>query len=280
MARLIHSFMMKIQKTSIICLILMLLTQIAFAQSKQDTDYIKSLPAFTMYGDNYFVTGTALNKSGFTPTTSDVKFEIGFKQRLNNVALPWGIFPFLSYRQKSFWDIYRESSPFREINYNPSIGFVKLLVDKNGITDGFWFAFEHESNGRDEDNSRTWNFFSLTYFKPLGEKWQLLSKVWLPVGPMNGNEDIISYRGYFSIGASYNPIKNTFIDIHLQPAFKNKLTGSVKLGMSFKISKNRNQFLYLQYFGGYAEDLINYNKSCSNVRIGIVFKDLFANFEQ
>ncbi len=269
---------MKLQKTSTM-LILTLLSQLVFAQPKKGIDYIKALPAFSMYGDNYFVTGTSIDKNGFKPETSDAKFEIGFKQRLDNVALPFGVFPFLAYRQKAFWDIYLESAPFRELNYNPSLGFVKLFANENGITDGVWLALEHESNGRDEENSRSWNFFSLTYFKALGKRWQLKSKIWLPVGETE-KEDLISYRGYFSVGASYKPIKNTFIDFHIQPAFKDKLTGFVKLALSFKIAKHRNQFLYIQYFGGYSEDLINYNEVSNNLRIGIVFKSLFANFEK
>ncbi len=267
------------QRTNLISLIVIFLSQVGFSQSQRSIDYIKQLPTFSMYGDNYFVTGTSLNKSGFTPKTSDAKFEVAFKQRLDNVALPFGVFPFLAYRQKAFWDIYLESSPFRELNYNPSVGFVKLFANEKGITDGFWVAFEHESNGRDEENSRSWNFFSLTYFRALGKQWQLMSKVWLPIGKMNGNENITSYRGYFSVGASYRPVKNTFIDVHIQPAFKDKLTGFVKLALSFKIAKHRNQYLYIQYFGGYSEDLINYNEVSNNLRIGIVFKDLFANFE-
>ncbi len=91
--------------------------------------------------------------------------------------------------------------------------------------------------------------------------------------------DIISYRGYGSFGAAYKASPNIFMDVHLQPAFKNKLTGFIRATASFKVSKNRNQFLYIQYFGGYAEDLINYNKNSSNLRVGIVLKDLFANFE-
>ncbi len=274
------NFYMTTHKTSVIYLTLILLfSKIGLSQTKQGIDYIKQLPAFSMYGDNYFVTGTSLNKNGFRPETSDAKFEVGFKQRLDNVALPFGVFPFLAYRQKAFWDIYLESSPFRELNYNPSVGFVKLFANESGITDGVWFALEHESNGRDEENSRSWNFFSLTYFRALGKQWQLISKVWLPVGNRSGNEDITSYRGYFSIGASYKPVKNTFIDVHIQPAFKNRLTGFIKLALSFKIAKHRNQFLHIQYFGGYSEDLINYNEFSSNLRIGIVFKDLFANFE-
>lgn len=271
--------LMRIIRRIITCLLLLQIAQILSAQSSHEVDFIKKLPAFTMYGDNYLVTGTSLNKNSFSPETSDVKFQIGFKQRLTNVPLPWGIFPILSYRQKSFWSIFRESAPFRETNYNPAIGFAKLFVDENGLTDGFLFALEHESNGRDGLSSRSWNFFSLTYLKPFGKKWQVQTKLWLPVGGQYGNEDIESYRGYGSLSVSYRPIQNAFIDLHLQPAFSDKLTGFVKLALSFKIAKERNQFLYLEYFGGYAEDLINYNQMNSNLRIGIVFKDLFANFQ-
>ncbi len=259
-------------------LILMLVVQNSFAQSQEDVAYIKKLPAFTMYGDNYFITGTAL-KNGFTSRTSDVKFQIGFKQRLKNVAFPLGIFPFLSYKQKSFWNVFEESAPFRETNYNPAIGLVKLFVKNKKITNVVWLSFEHESNGRNEEYSRSWNFFSLTYLKPFGKKWQFLAKVWVPVGDLSDNTDIVSYRGYGFLGANYKAFENIFMDIHLQPAFKNKLTGFVRATASFRVSKSRNQFIYIQYFGGYSEDLINYNKSCNNIRVGIVLKDLFANFE-
>ena len=235
---------------------------------------IRSLPAFTMYGDNYFITGTALNET-ISSESSDAKFEIGFKQRLTNVDLPWDVFPFITYRQKAFWDIYRESFPFRETNYNPALGIAKLFVDETGITAGLWFAFEHESNGRDGLNSRSWNFFSLHYFKPYGLHWQFRVKAWVPVGDLSDNEDIISFRGFFKLGATYNPMKNLFFDIDIQPAYDDRLTGFVQAGISFKISKNSNQFVYLQYYGGYSEELIDYDQAVSNLRIGIAFKDLF-----
>ncbi len=255
----------------------MLLSQITFSQSKREIDYIKNLPYFSIYGDNYMVTGTSLKSDWFQPRTSDVKFEIGFKQRLTNINV-WGVFPFISYRQKSFWNVYLESLPFRETNYNPAIGFVKLFANERGITDLFWLAFEHESNGRDRRESRSWNFASLTYLKPIGRKWQVRSKFWIPFGRMSDNQDITSYRGFFSLGVSYNPIKNTYFDVHVQPALSRKLRGFVKLGVSFKILEKNNEYFYIQYFGGYSEDLINYNQSVSKLRVGIVFKDLLANF--
>lgn len=277
---------MELQKARVVFFIAVLFFTVFHTRAQNDKialdssnykKYIRNLPAFSMYGDNYFVTGTSINQE-ISSETSDAKFEIGFKQRLTNVDLPWDVFPFITYRQKSFWDIYLESFPFRETNYNPALGVAKLFIDDGGIKSGLWFAFEHESNGRDGENSRSWNFFSLQYFKPVGPHWQFRAKAWIPVGDLDQNEDITSFRGFFNLGATYSPIKNLFFDIDVQPAYDNKLTGFVKAGLSFKISKNSNQFIYLQYFGGYSEDLIDYDHDVSNLRIGIAFKDLMLDF--
>ena len=241
--------------------------------------FIKNLPSFSMFGDYYLITGTSTKSNAFTSTGSDAKFEIGFKQRINNLNLPFNIFPFFTYRQKAFWDVYRESLPFRELNYNPGFGVAKLFFNKQGFNYALYASFEHESNGRDEENSRTWNFLALTFFKPIDNTMQLRAKTWLPVGKMEGNEDILSYRGFFNVGLTYKAHHKLFFDIDLQPAYDTKLQGNVKAGVSFRLSKNSNQFLYLQYFGGYSEDLINYNQSVSNIRIGFIIKDLIFNFK-
>lgn len=243
-------------------------------------NYINSLPAFTMFGDNYFVTGTSIENDAFTSNTSDVKFEIGFKQRLTNVNLPLGVFPFVTYRQKAFWDVYKESLPFRELNFNPAIGITKLFFIEHNYFYGLHLAFEHESNGRDGHNSRSWNFFSLTYFKPVGKNLQLKAKAWIPIGDLEGNEDVVSYRGLFNLGVSYKARKDLYFDLDLQPAYDKRLQGHVKASISLKLAKASNQFVYLQYFGGYAEDLINYNQSVNYVRVGFVFKDLVLNFRE
>lgn len=237
-------------------------------------NHVRSLPAFSIYGDNYFITGTTTHSNAFMQSGSDAKFEIGFKQRLYNRDLPLDVFPYVTYRQKTFWDIYKKSFPFRETNYNPSFGFSKLFF-KNKVFDfSLHLAFEHESNGRDGDNSRSWNFLSLSYFKPLQDNLHFRAKVWVPVANMDDNDDITSYRGFFNFGATYNVFRNLFFELDVQPAYDKKLQGNIKAGISYKISKNSNQFLYMQYFSGYSEDLINYNESVSNIRIGVVFKDL------
>jgi len=237
-------------------------------------EYVRNLPAFTIYGDNYFITGTTTHSDAFTATGSDAKFEIGFKQRLYNKDLLLELIPFVTYRQKAFWNIYQDSFPFRETNYNPTLGFTKLFFKGEEFDYSLHFAFEHESNGRDGMESRSWNFFSLAYYKPINNNLNFRAKAWIPVGDLRDNEDIISYRGYFNFGITCRASQNLFVEVDVQPAYDSKLQGNIKAGLSYKISKNSNQYIYLQYFGGYSEDLIQYDESVSNIRLGIVFKDL------
>ncbi len=97
---------------------------------------------------------------------------------------------------------------------------------------------------------------------------------------MKDNKDITSYRGYASLGIIYRPLKKTFVEVDLQPAYKDKLTGFAKIRLGVRISSQYNQYLYVQYFGGYSEDLINYNQSTNNLHVGIIFKDLWSNFKK
>ena len=92
-------------------------------------------PAFGGYRDNYFVTGIPLNKK-VTDITADAAFQISIKHRITKQILPFNTFAYLTYSQKSFWDIYAESSPFRDSNYNPGLGcpdnpFHHLLTGKS-----------------------------------------------------------------------------------------------------------------------------------------------------
>src|SRR5436190_9697256 len=102
----------------------------SYCQSTLTRDTVEKLisksPAFTIYRDNYFIAGTTLQE---TPTeyNSDVKFQVSFKQRLTNKPGWFGFYPYLTYSQKTFWNIFVSSSPFAESNYNPSLFMAKPL---------------------------------------------------------------------------------------------------------------------------------------------------------
>ncbi len=250
------------------------------AQNDTDQDdgrYQKELsktPSFSIYGDNYFVTGTRINESP-NSQNSDAKYQLGFKQIISRDLLPFDTHLFFTYQQISFWDIYQDSFPFRDTNYNPSIGLGRLLFDKAGeINGGLWFAFEHQSNGRDEEDSRSWNYFSLLYYKAFSDKFHSSLEAWAPIGTKDGNQDLLEYIGYGELTATWRPTDILFIEGKFRKALRADWRGSAQISVNLRYSKRTNQFLYLQYFVGQGESMLDYQMNSNFLRIGIVFKDL------
>jgi len=130
-----------------------------------------------------------------------------------NPKILWNSYLFLSYTQKSFWDVYRPSLPFRENNYNPAIQLRKSYYTTKGKVRGFSvLEVEHESNGLDSVNSRSWNRISLSHVE-LGNRFSLGVKVWLPSGidknldetKYGENPQLIRYVGYGEVMAYWKP---------------------------------------------------------------------------
>ncbi len=108
-----------------------LIEAICFEASEDNMlELLKKLPSFGMFKDNYFLTGVPTNKE-INKKTADAKFQISIQQRLTKATLPLDLFLLLTYTQKSFWDIYRSSSPFEDSDYNPGLSFSKAFIANN-----------------------------------------------------------------------------------------------------------------------------------------------------
>lgn len=97
------------------------------ARTAADSDSVRREidrePPFGIYKDNYFVTGSSFSHGGPNKYNSDAKFQISLRYRLIQGVLPYNTYLFLTYTQKSFWEIYRKSKPFSDNNYNPTLGW-------------------------------------------------------------------------------------------------------------------------------------------------------------
>lgn len=232
-------------------------------------------PYFTLFRDNYFVLGTALGEKP-TRFNSDVKFQISIAQRLTKSTLPWNTYLFLTYSQKCMWNVFEESLPMRDLNFNPGIGLGKLLIVKDRLIGKMMLLVEHESNGRDGEDSRSWNKISLSASIFVDPQFMVHGKVWIPIIDGQNNKDILKYSGIYQTGIQVTSKNKRFgMAITLVKRQGFNLNFNTIIELNYKLFKKDNQYLFLQYYNGYGENLLDYNKFHSRLRAGIVIKPAF-----
>lgn len=242
---------------------------------KLTIDSVKTLlrnsPNFAIHKDNYFITGIPTNESP-NRYNSDVKFQISFKHRITDAQLPFDTYLFLTYTQKSFWDIYQESKPFGENNYNPGLGIAKLISTRRSVSN-FVLSIEHESNGRDSIYSRSWNRVVLQYMFVPHEKLLMSISGWIPFGYKNDNPNLLEYVGYGEVTLGWQMVDDKLVfDAVARKGTHWDWKGSLQASLSVRIGEKRNHSLMLQWYTGYAENLIDYKRKSNMVRFGIVIK--------
>lgn len=239
---------------------------------KKELDYG---PYFGLYKDNYFTVGTTLFKKP-TATNSDVKFQISLAFRITNAVLPWHTYLFVMYNQKTFWNVFENSLPMHDLNYNPGIGWAKAFFSKGRYVGKLTLLLEHESNGRDGDASRSWNRISICGHTMIDELLMVHAKIWIPIIDGQNNKDILRYCGIYQNGVvatTYNK-KFTF-GLTLVKRMGWNLNFNTIVDASWRVNEKMNLNLFAQYYNGYGESLLDYNKFHSMFRVGIVFKPYF-----
>ena len=233
-------------------------------------------PSFAMYKDNYFITGIPMNKK-VSKYTADAKFQLSIRQRLTKSVLPFNSLLMLTYTQKSFWNIYQKSSPFFDNDYNPGLAIAKPIIFKNKLEGIGILAFEHESNGKSDSlESRSWNYFVFTgtYFYNL--YFSVQAKIWAACA-VSDNEDLLDYRGYGLIAINYRNINDQlWITAVINPRKKFN-NFNTQLELNLKLSSKANQYLFVQWYNGYGESLLEYKKYTSMLRVGICIKPPLRN---
>ena len=210
---------------------------------------------------------------------AEVKFQISLKMKLwdDIVGLPLDLWA--AYTQLSLWQFYNRdySSPFRETNYEPEV-----LLNYRTNTDLFGLlrsrfiqvGLNHQSNGRSEPLSRSWNRVVANFGFERGVfNAQLKTWIRIPESADNDdNRDITSYLGYGEMWMG-----TVWRDFHLALMLRNNLRfdgdnrGAMQFELSFPLIEHLNG--YIQYFAGYGESLIDYNHFTNRIGAGVMVKD-------
>lgn len=237
------------------------------------------LPSFGLYKDNYFIFGTTIGQKP-TKENSNVKFQVSIAQRLTKSTLPWNTYLFLFYTQKVFWNVLEKSLPMTDLNFNPGIGLAKPLIVKDRFIGKLILLLEHESNGRDGLESRSWNKISAGASIMIDPTFTVHGKFWIPIVDGENNKDILDYCGIYQMGCSFmSPNRRWGASVILTKRRGWKLNYNTIIELNYRLFKRDNQYLFMQYYNGYGEGLLAYKEFHSTLRVGIVIKPrLFSDY--
>lgn len=212
------------------------------------------------------------------------KFQFSLKYRVLNPDEPekpdwWERFYF-GYTQTSIWDLEADSKPFRDSSYKPEIfwddpGFSPLPSVETLA--GMRFGVGHESNGKDGTDSRSVN---IAYVRPVftfattqgGYIWSFAPKIYGYLD-RSDNPDIADYRGFGDYLFKLRKDDKWEFSALLRKGTQSSYS-SIQLDASYPFRgflRQLNGYLYLQYFNGYGETILDYNlKLPSHVGIGLI----------
>lgn len=206
---------------------------------------------------------------------AEAKFQLSLKARfLTTDDRRWSVW--LAYTQQNNWQVYNSdiSRPFRETNYMPEI-FASYHLDMQFA--GFdWkllnFGFNHQSNGRADPVSRSWDrIFAEVGFER--DNLAMMLRMWTRISEdedEDDNPDITDYYGHTELNASYRWRGNSVALMVRGNVDTGK--GAVQLGWFSRpvIGPLRG---YVQVFSGYGESMIDYNWNQTTIGIGLALSD-------
>lgn len=202
----------------------------------------------------------------------EAKFQLSLKTKVFYKVLWGNADVWAAFSQRAYWQLYNKelSRPFRETNYQPEI-ILNFPLNFNVL--GFkgrmaGAAFIHESNGRSDPLSRSWNRFSVHVGFDRGPL-QIMLKNWIRLGGSNDdNPQIMDYIGRAEAKIIYDWGRQRFYAIARHSLrFGDKSRGSIQLNYTFPIIKNFSA--HIQIFDGYGESLIDYNHRQTTFGVGV-----------
>jgi len=176
------------------------------------------------------------------------------------------------YTITSFWQAYNDtiSSPFRETNYEPEVMLVyRTDVEIAGFRSRFLnLGMVHQSNGRSEGLSRSWNRI-YAQFGFERDNLAVLIRPWyrIPESDEDDNPDIEDYLGHGDLQVVYRDGRNAYSLLLRNNLDSSDNRGAVKLNWSFPLYGRLKG--YVQYFNGYGESLIDYNHKQQSLGLGV-----------
>ena len=245
-----------------------------FSISQYRQNYL--LP-FSYVTDPNTITTDGLNKENVD--NLEAKYQLSIKLPVY-LASQSGDGLYFGFTAVSFWQLYNseKSKPFRETNYEPELFYSwKRNTTLFGLNvNEFTLGISHQSNGRGGLKSRSWNrvygtatFSNHAAFVRVKAWYRLEEDEKLDPFDALGddNPDITRYLGHGEIAVGTQFKQVNFLALVRNNLRTSNNKGSVELNLSYPIS-DRYEVL-LQYFNGYGDSLIEYNRHQQRIGLGV-----------
>ncbi len=210
----------------------------------------------------------------------EAKFQLSLKTKVwqgvfGDVGDLW-----IGYTQSSRWQVYNKelSRPFRETNYEPE---AMLVFNTNYHVLGWdgrllGVSIDHQSNGRDNPLSRSWNR-AIANIGFERDNWVVMLRPWwrIPEPRRNDNNpDISDYMGRGEVQIVHEWRGQEF-GMLLRHSLRGgaRSHGAARFTWSFPLAGNMRG--YAEAFKGYGESLIDYNHNASYLGVGISLLDWY-----
>lgn len=221
----------------------------------------------------------AFKDPAYTNQDTEAQFQISLKVPLALDLFGGHMDIYGAYTNRSFWQMYNReySEPFRETNHEPEawlqfgndwqiLGFTNIVNTIGAV---------HQSNGKAGVLSRSWNRVYANFI--FGKDDLAISfKPWVWVTrdkSASDNPDITDFMGHGEFRAVWQTnghVLSMMLRNQLESGFDR---GAVELGWSIPIFNYPYLKGYVQYFYGYGESLIDYDRKVNRIGVGISVTD-------
>jgi phospholipase A1 len=209
----------------------------------------------------------------------EAKFQLSLKTKVLQDVFGAGDL-WVGYTQSSRWQVYDkdESRPFRETDYEPEA----LLVFGTNYRVLGWDArlfdvgINHQSNGRSDPYSRSWNRIVADIGLERGD-WTIVLRPWWRIPESRGddnNRDIGDYVGRGEVQLVRNWNDQTFgLTVRHSLRGGDANHGSARFSWSVPLAGSLRG--YVELFHGYGESLIDYNHEATYLGVGLSLLDWY-----
>jgi phospholipase A1 len=215
----------------------------------------------------------------YTNKDYEAQFQISLKVPLTLDLFNGHMDIYGAYTNRSFWQVYNSdySEPFRETNHEPEL-WAQFGNDwniwgfHNALNSVGWV---HQSNGAAGLQSRSWNrLYANFVFEKDNFAFSFKPWIWLSKDKsISDNPDITDFMGHGEFRFAWqrnDHVVTMMLRNQLESGFDK---GAVELGWSIPVFNYPYLKAYVQYFNGYGESLIDYNRKVNRIGVGISLTD-------